>query len=123
MYTLSILENMNTANVTGNDFVGGLIGATVVLLSFDVFRVFDRLPNVGLTHLFDQVGFSVLAYLLFAPVCTLLAIIGDLAASWLNRWHISKPLQYVGTRTLDVYLLHYFCYVSPLSSEVRASHL
>ena len=66
-------------------FVGGLIGATVVLLSFDVFRVFDRLPNVGLTHLFDQVGFSVLAYLLFAPVCTLLAIIGDLAASWLKR--------------------------------------
>ena len=66
-------------------FVGGLIGATVVLLLFDVFRVFDRLPNVGLTHLFDKVGFSVLAYLLFAPVCTLLAILGDLAASWLKR--------------------------------------
>ena len=31
-----------------------------------------------------------------------------LAASWLKRFHISKPLQYVGTRTLDVYLLHYF---------------
>ena len=31
-----------------------------------------------------------------------------LAASWLKRWHVSKPLQYVGTRTLDVYLLHYF---------------
>lgn len=31
-----------------------------------------------------------------------------LSASWLKRWHISKPLQYVGTRTLDVYLLHYF---------------
>jgi fucose 4-O-acetylase-like acetyltransferase len=31
-----------------------------------------------------------------------------LSASWLKRLHISEPLQYVGTRTLDVYLLHYF---------------
>ena len=28
--------------------------------------------------------------------------------SWLQKFHVSKPLQYVGTRTLDVYLLHYF---------------
>ena len=27
---------------------------------------------------------------------------------WLKKLHISKPLQYVGTRTLDIYLLHYF---------------
>ena len=31
-----------------------------------------------------------------------------LSASWLKKLHVSKPLQYVGTRTLDVYLLHYF---------------
>lgn len=31
-----------------------------------------------------------------------------LSASWLKKWHISKPLQYVGTRTLDIYLLHFF---------------
>lgn len=31
-----------------------------------------------------------------------------LSASWLKRCHISRPLQYIGTRTLDVYLLHYF---------------
>ena len=31
-----------------------------------------------------------------------------LSASWLKMWHISKPLQYVGTRTLDIYLLHFF---------------
>ena len=30
------------------------------------------------------------------------------SASWLQRIHLSKPLQYVGTRTLDIYLLHYF---------------
>ena len=31
-----------------------------------------------------------------------------LSASWLQRIHLSKPLQYIGTRTLDIYLLHYF---------------
>ena len=31
-----------------------------------------------------------------------------LSDSWLQRIHLSKPLQYVGTRTLDIYLLHYF---------------
>lgn len=31
-----------------------------------------------------------------------------LSISWLQKFHVSKPLQYVGTRTLDIYLLHYF---------------
>ncbi len=31
-----------------------------------------------------------------------------LSASWLQRIRLSKPLQYVGTRTLDIYMLHYF---------------
>ena len=31
-----------------------------------------------------------------------------LSASWLQRLHVEKPLQYVGTRTLDIYMLHYF---------------
>ena len=31
-----------------------------------------------------------------------------LSALWLQRILLSKPLQYVGTRTLDIYLLHYF---------------
>ena len=31
-----------------------------------------------------------------------------LTASWLQRIHLSKPLQYVGTRTLDIYMLHFF---------------
>jgi fucose 4-O-acetylase-like acetyltransferase len=31
-----------------------------------------------------------------------------LSASWLKKLHVSEPLQYVGTRTLDVYLLHFF---------------
>ena len=31
-----------------------------------------------------------------------------LSASWLKTLRVSKPLQYVGTRTLDIYLLHFF---------------
>ena len=31
-----------------------------------------------------------------------------LALSWLKKCHVAKPLQYVGTRTLDIYLLHFF---------------
>ena len=31
-----------------------------------------------------------------------------LSALWLQRIRLSKPLQYVGTRTLDIYLLHFF---------------
>jgi fucose 4-O-acetylase-like acetyltransferase len=31
-----------------------------------------------------------------------------LAFSWLKRCHVAQPLQYVGTRTLDIYLLHFF---------------
>ena len=31
-----------------------------------------------------------------------------LSASWLNKSGLEKPMQYVGQRTLDIYLLHYF---------------
>ena len=31
-----------------------------------------------------------------------------LAFSWLKKCRVAKPLQYVGTRTLDIYLLHFF---------------
>ena len=31
-----------------------------------------------------------------------------LSASWLQKSHIEKPMQYVGMRTLDIYLLHFF---------------
>ena len=46
-----------------------------------------------------------------------------LSASWLKRLHISEPLQYVGTRTLDVYLLHYFFlprFLMPYAGQVKA---
>ena len=46
-----------------------------------------------------------------------------LSASWLKRLHISEPLQYVGTRTLDIYLLHYFFlprFLMPYAGQIKA---
>ena len=46
-----------------------------------------------------------------------------LSALWLQRLRISKPLQYVGTRTLDIYLLHYFFlprFLMPYAGQVKA---
>ena len=43
--------------------------------------------------------------------------------SWLERLYLSRPLQYVGTRTLDVYLLHYFFlprFLQPYADYLRA---
>ena len=45
-----------------------------------------------------------------------------ITASWLKRLHVSKPLQYVGTRTLDVYLLHFFFlprFLMPYASQIK----
>ena len=46
-----------------------------------------------------------------------------LSASWLKRLHVSKPLQYVGTRTLDIYLLHFFFlprFLMPYAGQIKA---
>ena len=51
-----------------------------------------------------------------------------LSMSWLKRLHLSGLLQYVGTRTLDIYLLHFFFlprFLMPYADQLRAydSHL
>ena len=46
-----------------------------------------------------------------------------LTDSWLHRLRLSRPLQYVGTRTLDIYLLHYFFlprFLLPYADQLRA---
>ena len=46
-----------------------------------------------------------------------------LSGSWLERLHLSRPLQYVGTRTLDIYLLHYFFlprFLLPYADRLKA---
>ena len=48
-----------------------------------------------------------------------------LSASWLQKIHFSRPLQYVGTRTLDVYLIHYFFlprFLMVYSPQLHAYH-
>lgn len=46
-----------------------------------------------------------------------------LSCSWLKKLYLSKPLQYVGTRTLDIYLLHYFFlprFLMPYAEQLKA---
>ena len=46
-----------------------------------------------------------------------------LTSAWLQKWHLSKPLQYVGTRTLDIYLLHFFFlprFLMPYAEQLKA---
>ena len=46
-----------------------------------------------------------------------------LTSEWLQKWHLSKPLQYVGTRTLDIYLLHFFFlprFLMPYAEQLKA---
>ncbi len=46
-----------------------------------------------------------------------------LSGSWLKKLYLSCPLQYVGTRTLDIYLLHFFFlprFLMPYADQLRA---
>ena len=46
-----------------------------------------------------------------------------LTISWLQKLRLSKPLQYIGTRTLDIYLLHYFFlprFLMPYADQLKA---
>ena len=46
-----------------------------------------------------------------------------LTCSWLERIRLSRPLQYVGQRTLDIYLLHYFFlprFLMPYADRLQA---
>jgi len=66
-------------------YFGGLVGATVVLLLFDVFGVFASFGKVGLLHLSDTLSISIPIYYVLAVLSTTLAVFGDLAASLLKR--------------------------------------
>ncbi len=72
-------------------FFGALVGATVIFLLFDLFHVFDNMPNIGITSMSDELGFdvgiggSIGIYIAFAAIIYVTTTIGDLAASWLKR--------------------------------------
>ena len=64
---------------------GALIAGAAFLLLFDVFHVFDKTPNVGLTHLSTHLWVSILLYALLSVLCMLSGMVGDLVASWIKR--------------------------------------
>lgn len=64
---------------------GAFVGAAVILLLFDVFRVFDNTPNIGITHLSENIGISILLYAVIALIIASTTIVGDLVASWIKR--------------------------------------
>ena len=66
-------------------YVGGLLGATIILLLFDVFGIFKNFGNVGIIRLFDCYGYAIPITFVLAIICSSLAIIGDLVASLLKR--------------------------------------
>ena len=66
-------------------YFGGLLGATIVILLFDIFAVFKNFGNVGIIRLFDEYYLTVPIYFATAILCTTVAIIGDLVASLLKR--------------------------------------
>ena len=79
-----VSPNKTVAGAAGA-YVGGILGATVVFLLFDVFRLFDSWKNVGITCISDKLYVSAPLYLLIALVGSTLAVIGDLVASWIKR--------------------------------------
>lgn len=66
-------------------YFGGLVGATITMLLFDVFAVFNGFGNSGIIRLFDKLYISIPVYYALALLCVTCAIFGDLAASLLKR--------------------------------------
>lgn len=66
-------------------YLGAVIGAAALLLLFDVFRVFDSTPNIGITHLSENIGISIGLYAALAVIIATASEIGDLAASRIKR--------------------------------------
>ncbi len=66
-------------------YFGALLGAAVLLLLFDVFRLFDATPNIGITHLSNNIGISIGLYVALAIIIATTTEIGDLAASRIKR--------------------------------------
>lgn len=84
---------------------------------------------IASTPHFDHMGFEMFRF--YAGGVTGMWLVFScfrLSASWLQKIRLSKPLQYVGTRTLDIYLLHYFFlprFLMPYADQLKAfdSHI
>lgn len=81
----SISPNKTISGAIGGLF-GGMLGATVIFLLFDYFRLFDNFNNTMINALIDwNIGASVAVYLVLGLLGSVLAQLGDLTASWVKR--------------------------------------
>ena len=64
---------------------GGIIGAMLVYVLFDVTGLFVNFNNVGIMHLSDSLLASAFIYLAIGLVGGVLSEVGDLGASWIKR--------------------------------------
>lgn len=65
---------------------GGMLGAVIVFLLFDVAHLFDGFKNTYITSLiYNNIGGSIALYLVLGFVGSILGQVGDLAASWIKR--------------------------------------
>lgn len=74
---------------TVEGLIGGIVGAMVsavaIMLLFDVFHVFDNVPNIAIKALSDKIWVSVLLYIFLGILIMLAGMIGDLVASRIKR--------------------------------------
>ena len=76
-------------NKTVAGFVGGIVGAMLaacgIMLLFDIFHLFDGVPNVRITALSEHWWASVLLYALLGVLIMAAGMVGDLVASRIKR--------------------------------------
>lgn len=76
-------------NKTVAGFVGGIVGAMAaacgVMLLFDIFHLFDGVPNVYITALSNHWWASVLLYAFLGVLIMAAGMVGDLVASRIKR--------------------------------------
>ena len=66
-------------------YIGGLIGAGILFLTFEYYQLFKTMPNVNFTGLTSSPLKSLPIYIGLALVGSTVSQLGDLFASWLKR--------------------------------------
>jgi phosphatidate cytidylyltransferase len=67
------------------EFLGGQVGAVILFLLFEYFKLFKNMPNVNFTGLTDNIWLSLPIYLILGILASGVSLFGDLFASWLKR--------------------------------------
>lgn len=67
------------------EFLGGIVGAAILFLLFEYFKLFKDMPNVYFTGLTDNMWQSLPIYVILGILASGMSLLGDLFASWLKR--------------------------------------